>query len=130
MKQKNTSADIQIKQLQKDIKRLSDELTASERLTDYYANGYESAEKQRIACRRLIKYHTMVMVLMNLVSRYTACNDLGTAIQTNINKYYKGLTEDIMSIPSEDTERLYDNEFDDDEYNEKEEEESVGEDEP
>lgn len=119
MKQKNTSADIQIKQLQKDIKRLSDELTASERLTDYYANGYESAEKQRIACRRLIKYHTMVMVLMNLVSRYTACNDLGTAIQTNINKYYKGLTESIMSIPGDDSiDNFEDYEFNDEEGDE------------
>lgn len=129
MKKNKTTADKQIKYLQQDIMRLSHELAASERLTDYYANGYESAEKQRIACRRLIKYHTMVMVLMNLVSRYTACNDLGRAIEANINKYYKGLTEDLMNIPGDDTESLYDNEFEDDEYNEEEEEESVGEDE-
>ena len=129
MKQKNVSADNQIKQLQQDIQRLSDELIASERLTDYYANSYESAEKQRIAGRRLLKYHSMVMILLNLVSRYTACNDLGTAIQTNINKYYKGLTESIMSIPGDDSiDNFEDNEFED-KYNEKEEEESVGEDE-
>lgn len=129
MKKNKTTADKQIKYLQQDIMRLSHELAASERFTDYYANGYESAEKQRIACRRLIKYHTMVMVLMNLVSRYTACNDQGRAIEANINKYYKGLTEDLMNIPGDDTESLYDNEFEDDEYNEEEEEESVGEDE-
>lgn len=129
MKKNNTTADMEIKQLQQDIKRLSDELAASERLADYYCDSYESAEKQRIACRRLIKYHTMVMVLMNLVSRYTACNDLGRAIEANINKYYKGLTEDLMNIPGDDTESLYDNEFENDEYNEEEEEESVGEDE-
>ena len=87
MKQNNISADNQIKQLQQDIQRLSDELVASERLTDYYADSYESAEKQRIACRRLLKYHTMVIILLNLVSRYTSCNDMGMAIQTNINKY-------------------------------------------
>ena len=126
MKQKKTTADMQIKQLQQDIKRLSDKLTATEKLTDYYADSYESAEKQRIACRRLIKYHTMVMVLMNLVSRYTACNDLGTAIQTNINKYYKGLTEDIMSIPGDDSiDNFIDNEFDEGE----DDEDSDGEDE-
>lgn len=129
MKKNNSTADMQINQLQQDIKRLTDELAASERLTDYYANCYESAEKQRIACRRLLKYHTMVMILLNLVSRYTACNDLGTAIQTNINRYYKGLTESIMSIPGDDSiDNFEDNEFED-EYNEKEEEESVGADE-
>ena len=124
MKQKNISADNQIKQLQQDIQRLTDELAASERLNDYYADSYESAEKQRIACRRLLKYHTMVMILLNLVSRYTSCNDMGMAIQTNINKYYKGLTESIMSIPGDDS---IDNEFEDDEYDE--EEDKAGEDE-
>lgn len=129
MKKNNSTADMQINQLQQDIKRLTDELAASERLTDYYANCYESAEKQRISCRRLLKYHTMVMILLNLVSRYTSCNDMGMAIQTNINKYYKGLTESIMSIPGDDSiDNFEDNEFED-EYNEKEEEESVGADE-
>ena len=118
MKQKNILADNQIKQLQQDIQRLTDELAASERLTDYYADSYESAEKQRIACRRLLKYHSMVMILLNLVSRYTSCNDMGMAIQTNINKYYKGLTESIMSIPGDDS---IDNEFEDEEYNDDEE---------
>ena len=122
MKQKNISADNQIKQLQQDIQRLTDELAASERLTDYYADSYESAEKQRIACRRLLKYHTMVMILLNLVSRYTACYDLGTAIQTNINKYYKGLTESIMSIPGDDS---IDNEFEDDDEEDKDGEDEL-----
>ena len=122
MKQKNISADNQIKQLQQDIQRLTDELAASERLTDYYANCYESAEKQRIACRRLLKYHTMVMILLNLVSRYTSCNDMGMAIQTNINKYYKGLTESIMSIPGDDS---IDNEFEDDDEEDKDGEDEL-----
>lgn len=128
MKKNNTTADMQINQLQQDIKRLSDELAASERLTDYYCDSYETAEKERIACRRLIKYHTMVMILLNLVSRYTSCNDMGMAIQTNINRYYKGLTESIMSIPGDDSiDNFEDNEFEDEEYDE--EEDKAGEDE-
>ena len=123
MKQKKTTADMQIKQLQQDIMRLSDKLAATEKLTDYYADKYNSAEKQRIACRRLLKYHTMVMILMNLVSRYTDNNDLGTAIQTNINQYYKGLTEKIMSIPGDDSiDNFIDNEFEDEEDEDGEEE--------
>lgn len=119
---KNISADNQIKQLQQDIQRLTDELVASEKLTDYYANSYESAEKQRIATRRILKYHTMVMILLNLVSRYTSCNDMGMAIQTNINKYYKGLTESIMSIPGDDS---IDNEFEDDDEEDKDGEDEL-----
>ncbi len=120
---KNSTADMQVKHLQEDIKRLSGELAATEKLTDYYADSFHNAEKQRIACRRLIKYHTMVMVLMNLVSRYTACNDLGRAIEANINQYYKGLTEKIMSIPGDDSiDNFEDYEFDDEEDSDREEE--------
>ncbi len=123
MKKNTSTADMQVKHLQEDIKRLSDELAASERLTDYYADSFHNAEKQRIGLRRLLKYHTMVMVLMNLVSRYTDNNDLGTAIQTNINQYYKGLTEKIMSIPGDDSiDNFIDNEFEDEEDEDGEEE--------
>lgn len=122
MKKNTTTADTQIKQLQQDIKRLSDELAATEKLADYYTDRYESAEKQRIGLQRILKYYTVLMVLLNLISRYTSCNDMGMAIQTNINKYYKGLTEDLMNIPGDDTESLYDNEFEDDEYDEEEKE--------
>lgn len=115
MKQKKkTTVEIQVKQLQEIIKRLSEELANSERLTDYYADSFHNAEKERIACRRLIKYHSMVMILLNLVSRYTSCNDMGMAIQTNINKYYKGLTSDLKNLQGDDT---FENEFEDDEYN-------------
>ena len=109
MKKNNTTADMQINQLQQDIKRLSDELAASERLTDYYCDSYES-------CRKLMKYHTLVLIIMNLVYQYTDADDMGRAIRTNINRYYKGLTEDLMNMPGNDTTCLYDNEFDDDEY--------------
>ena len=122
MKKNTTTADMQVKHLQNDIKRLSDELAASERLTDYYCDSYES-------CKKLMRYHSLVLVILNLVYQYTDADDMGRAIRTNINRYYKGLTCDLMNIPSDDTESLYDNVFEDEEYTEEEEEESVGEDE-
>lgn len=108
MKKNTSSADMQVKHLQDDIKRLSDGLAASERLTDYYCDRYES-------CRKLIKYHTLVLIIMNLVYQHTNADDMGRAIRTNINRYYKGLTEDIMNIPGDDTENMYDNEFENEE---------------
>lgn len=117
MKKNTTTADMQVKHLQDDIKRLSDELAASERLTDYYCDSYES-------CKKLMRYHSLVLVILNLVYQYTDADDMGRAIRTNINRYYKGLTSDLMNIPGDDTESLYDNE-----YNEDEEEFSDGEEE-
>ena len=53
---------------------------------------------------------------MNLLSRYTDANDMGRAIETNINRYYRGLTSDIMNIPGDDTIDNFENEsFDDEE---------------
>lgn len=107
MKKNNTTANTQIKQLQQDIQRLTDELIASEKLSDYYCDSYES-------CRKLMKYHTLVLVIMNMVYQYADADDMGRAIRTNINRYYKGLTSDLMNIPGDDTESLYDNdEYDD-----------------
>ena len=109
MKKNTTTADMQVKHLQDDIKRLSDELAASERLTDYYCDSYESSKK-------LMKYQALVLVIMSMVYQYTDADDMGRAIRTNINRYYKGLTADLMNIPGDDTASLYDNEFEDDEY--------------
>ena len=109
MKKNTTTADMEIKQLQQDIKRLSDELAATEKLADYYTDRYESSEK-------LMKFHSLVLVIMSLVYQYTDADDMGRAIRTNINRYYKGLTADLMNIPGDDTASLYDNEFEDDEY--------------
>ena len=116
MKKNTTTADMQVKHLQDDIKRLSDELAASERLTDYYYDSYESSKK-------LIKYQTLVLIIMGLVYQYTDADDMGRAIRTNINRYYKGLTEDIMNMPGNDTSCFYDNEFEDNVYDDDEEDE-------
>ena len=88
MKKNTTTADMQVKHLQEDIKRLSGELAATEKLADYYADSYESAKK-------LMKYHTLVLVILNMVYQYTDADDMGRAIRTNINRYYKGLTSDL-----------------------------------
>ena len=108
MKKNKTTADKQIKYLQQDIMRLSHELAASEKLTDYYADSYDS-------CRKLIKYHTLVLIIMNLVYQYTDADDMGRAIRTNINRYYKRLTADLIDLQGDDTTSLYDNESEDDE---------------
>ena len=112
MKKNTTTADMQVKHLQEDIKRLSGELAATEKLADYYADSYESAKK-------LMKYHTLVLVILNMVYQYTDADDMGRAIRTNINRYYKGLTSDLMNIAGEvSIDNFEDNEFEDDEYDE------------
>lgn len=102
--------------LEKEISRLTNELIGAEQWNQVLQENIEDSEKQRVAYRRLLKYQTLVLIILNLLSRYTDANDMGRAIETNINRYYRGLTSDIMNIPGDDTIDNFENEsFDDEE---------------
>ncbi len=105
-----------IADLEKEISRLTNELIGAEQWNQVLQENYEDSEQQRVAYRRLLKYHTLVLIIMSLLSQYTDANDMGRAIEININRYYKGLTSDIMNIPGDDTiDNFEDESFDDDE---------------
>jgi uncharacterized protein (DUF952 family) len=50
---------------------------------------------------------------MNLLGGYTDSNEIGRAIQCNINRYYKGLTDDLMIIPIDNDTMEDDNSYED-----------------
>ena len=91
-----------IDKLEAQKQRLSYQLNACQQMNEILSNNLEDREKQRVAYRRLLKYHTLVLIIMNLVCQYTESNDMGRVIRANINRYYKGLTSDLMNIPGDD----------------------------
>ena len=94
-----------IKELEQEIKKLKQSL-------DVCIDLNEGLDKERTSYRRIIKYHTLVLIIMNLVSRYTSCNDMGAVIERCINGYYKELTAALMNIPGDDSiDNFEDNEF-------------------
>lgn len=112
----NKKPNRRIADLEKEISRLTNELIGAEQWNQVLQENIEDSEKQRVAYRRLLKYQTLVLIILNLLSRYTDANDMGRAIETNINRYYRGLTSDIMNIPGDDTIDNFENEsFDDEE---------------
>ena len=103
--------------LEKEISRLTNELIGAEQWNQVLQENCEEAEKQRRNYRELLKYHTLILIIFNLLCNYTHSSDIGKAIQININKYYKGLTDSIMALPT------YDDDYDDtdEEYEDEEE---------
>lgn len=91
-----------IDKLEAQKKRLTHQLNACYQMNEILSDNLDDIEKQRVACRRLLKYHTLVLIIMNLVCQYTESNDIGRVIRANINRYYKGLTSDLMNIPGDD----------------------------
>ena len=107
-----------IADLEQEVSRLTNELIGSEQWNQILKANCEEAEKQRRSYRELLKYHTLIMIILNLLRGYTHSSDIGKAIQINVNKYYKGLTDSIMALPTYEDEN--DNNDEDEEYDDEE----------
>ena len=104
-----------IADLKEEISRLTIELNAEKQWSQILKDNCEEAEKQRRNYRELLKYHSLVLIILNLLGNYTDATDIGKAIQININKYYKGLTDSLMALPTyedyyDDTDEEYEDE--------------------
>lgn len=107
-----------IADLEKEIRRLKIELTAEKKWSQILKDNCMEADKQHRNYRELLKYHSLVLIILNLLGNYTNATDIGKAIQININKYYKGLTDSLMALPT------YDDYYDDTDEEYEDEEES------
>jgi hypothetical protein len=108
--------------LEKEISRLTIELTAEKKWSQILKQNCEEADKLCRNHRKLLKYHSLVLIILNLLSSYTDRTDIGKAIQININKYYKGLTHALMTLP------IYDDNYDDtdEEFEDEEDSDDAG----
>lgn len=118
MKKDQTSNDKKIAQLEEKIRNLNLELESETGLNEILSESCDNSEKQITNFKQLLKYHTLILIVMNLLRGYTDSNEIGRAIQCNINKYYKGLTDSIMALPT------YDDYYDDTDEEYEDEEES------
>jgi hypothetical protein len=72
--------------------------------------NYDEADKERINYRRIIKYSTMLMLLMNLITSNSGDTDVDKIFNHNINEFYKTMNNDLMQIPTNDNEEFEDEE--------------------
>lgn len=100
-----------IRELEEEIKGLNKALDYSHNLNEVLSNNYDELEKERINYRRLIKYHTLLLILMNLLTTASGNTDIDRIVKRNIQEYYRSINTDLMQIQTNDE----DEEFEDDE---------------
>lgn len=106
--------DGEIKELEQEIKFLNKSLDYSTHLNNILQNRFDDVYKERINYRRLIKYHSLLLIVMSLLSQTNGDTDIDKLIKRNIMDFYRSLSKDMMEIPNDENE-IIDNEFDDDE---------------
>ena len=109
---KYSHSDKKIKELEEKIKFLNKSLDYSAQLNLTLQNNYDEVEKQRVNYRRIIKYHSLLLIVMSLLSQTNGETDIDKLIKRNIMDFYSAMSKDMMEIPNDDND-VTDNEFDD-----------------
>ena len=104
--------DGKIKELEEEIKFLNKSLNYSAQLNLTLQNNYDEVEKQRVNYRRIIKYHSLLLIVMSLLSQTKENTDIDKLIKRNIMDFYSSISKDMMEIPNDDNEKN-DDEIDD-----------------
>jgi len=111
---KYSHSDKKIKELEEKIKFLNKSLDYSAQLNLTLQNNYDEVEKQRVNFRRIIKYHSLLLIVMSLLCQTNGNTDIDKLIKRNIMDFYSAMCKDMMEIPNDDNEIIdNDNEFDD-----------------
>ena len=111
---KYSHSDKKIKELEQEIKFLNKSLNYSVHLNNILQNRFDVAEKQRINYRKVIRYHSLLLIVMSLLSQTKGNTDIDKLIKRNIMDFYSAMCKDLMEIPNDDNEIIdNDNEFDD-----------------
>ena len=118
---RHRQTDKNIRELKQEIKRLKQSLDITIDLNDVLHKNNNKLDKERINYRRIIKYSTMLMLLMNLITSNNGDTDIDKIFNHNINEFYRLMNNDLMKIPN------YDNEIIEEEFEDGEKENDEGE---
>lgn len=110
-----------IKELEEEIKFLNKSLNYSAHLNNILQNRFDNVYKERINYRRIIKYHSLLLIVMSLLSQTKGDTDIDKLLKRKIMDFYSSLSKDMMEIPNDENE-IIDNELGDEteEYDESE----------
>lgn len=111
---RNRQADKKIRRLEREIERLKQSIDASIDLYEIMQQNNNKLHSEKNSYRRIIKYHTMLMLLMNLITSNSGDTDIGRVLKRNIHEFYISMNNDLMKIPTDNDETI-DNEYEDEE---------------
>ena len=98
----------------KKIRELKQENKKLKQSIDISLGLYDDLQKERVSYRGIIKYLTILMLLINLIHSNSGNTDIGRVLKRNIQEFYKSLNTDLMKIPTDHNETI-ENEFVDEE---------------
>ena len=96
--------DKKIKELEDEIMLLNKSLDYSHNMNQLLRESYNDADKKIAVYRKIIKYHTLLLVVMNLLCNTKENDDVKKKKKNNILEYYKKINLDMMNIPTNDDE--------------------------
>lgn len=108
-KNSNTETNKRIKELEKEIDNLNTALGYSQNMTEIMSHNFDQANSERINYRRIIKYHSLLMVLANLLTQNDGGTDIDRILKQNLMDFYRAMTKDLMNI-TEDEDESFDDE--------------------
>lgn len=117
-KNNHTETDKKIAELMQEIKSLNAALDNSNNMNEILRTNYDQVNIERINYRKFIKYHSLLMVLANLLTQGAPKTDIDWILKQNIMNFYKAMTNDLMTITEDE-----DEEFDEEEHEESGEDE-------
>ena len=108
-KNNNTETNKKIAELEKEIDNLNTALGYSQNMTEIMSHNFDQANSERINYRRIIKYHSLLMVLANLLTQNDGGTDIDRILKQNLMDFYRAMTKDLMNI-TEDEDESFDDE--------------------
>ena len=119
-KNSNTETNKKIAELEKEIDNLNTALGYSHSLNEVLNTNYDRVNNERINYRRIIKYHSLLMVLANLLTQNDGKTDIDRILKQNLMDFYRAMTKDLMNIAEDENETFDDEEEYDTESGEEE----------
>lgn len=99
------------KHTNKKIVELENALDGSTRMIELLRTRTEEMYEEKTNYRRLLRYHSLLLMLMALIAKSSGTTDIDIIVKQNILEYYKAMVKDLMDVKDESNEDEY--EYDD-----------------
>ena len=104
--------DRKVRELKDEIKRLKQSLDITIDLNEVLQKNNNKLDKERLNYIRVIKYTTILMLLLNIITSNSGNTDIDKIFNRNINEFYRLMNNDLMKIPNYDN-KIIEEEFED-----------------
>lgn len=104
--------DRKVRELKDEIKRLKQSLDITIDLNEVLQKNNNKLDKERLNYIRVIKYTTILMLLLNIITSNSGNTDIDKIFKRNINEFYRLMNNDLMKVPNYDN-KIIEEEFED-----------------